>query len=454
MKPIVIIGAGLTGLAAGYALRRAGREVVILEREDSVGGLARSVSWEGCVFDLGPHYFFLKFDERVDRLVMECLEGRARVFDFQVSALIRGRNLAWPPDLHALFRLPFSSTLTTAKNAIKRRFPPDKDCRGFMRAFYGRAVYDAFLGPYLEKKVPSIPPDELHRDWWLQVARDIHNRHRGGDADPVKRIEERRRVPLGVRAKVFLKLAAGLVNTARGKNLRKVLYPEGGMGSLAGALAARFREAGGRLHLGVEDVRRRARAGGGRIMSVTGAGEEYPDPERVIWTGSVHALAEQLALPKAELPFLDITLGFVRTRRRLELPPFLYTYYALPEVPFNRAYFPSLILDGLVPKGGDGVCVEISGGEGAASGEAVVAGLERVGICRAGDVEAVELRPVPEAYPLYPLDYYPVIRALWDRFAEVENLWSVGRSGQFYYNNMARSMALALDLAEHLLAQG
>jgi hypothetical protein len=49
------------------------------------------------------------------------------------------------------------------------------------------------------------------------------------------------------------------------------------------------------------------------------------------------------------------------------------------------------------------------------------------------------------------LNYYETLQGLWEKLSKTENLWSVGRSGQFYYNNMARSMATGFDLAEHLL---
>jgi protoporphyrinogen oxidase len=112
-----------------------------------------------------------------------------------------------------------------------------------------------------------------------------------------------------------------------------------------------------------------------------------------------------------------------------------------------------------VPEGGDAVCVEISP-EGDDAGRAVdeeawhrriLDGLEEASLCAPSDVEALRILEVPDAYPVYPLDYYETLRRLWSRLEPVANLWSIGRSAQFYYNNMARSMALGLDLAEHLL---
>jgi protoporphyrinogen oxidase len=460
MKPTVIIGAGLSGLTAGYVLQTSGREVVILERSSEPGGLSRSLNLDGCIFDIGPHYFFLDFDRRVDRLVKECLGDGVKIFDFRVSAVIKGRNLAWPPDLSALRHLPLSSTLTTIKNALKRRFPPDKDCQGFMRAFYGSGIYESFIGPYLRKKVPILEPDRLHREWWLQVGRDIRNKYQEEAKDQVKKIEARRKVSLKVRAKVFYKLFMGLVQTAKGANLRKVLYPLGGMGRLAENLAVMFEGTGGKLVLGAGPVR--LHRSENRIAAVSCNGKEYADPETVIWTGSIHGLTDQFGLDRYHLPFLKIVLGFARIGRRLELPPYLYTYYARPEVVFNRAYFPSLISTGLVPDGKDGICVEISPAAEQADKpldeevwrKTIIEGLDQASLCRPRDVESLDLLEVPEAYPVYPLDYYETLRTLWEELERLENLWSIGRSAQFYYNNMARSMALGLDLAEHLTGKG
>ena len=46
---VIILGGGLSGLAAGYRLSKAGNEVTILEKEDYLGGLASSyaISWGG-----------------------------------------------------------------------------------------------------------------------------------------------------------------------------------------------------------------------------------------------------------------------------------------------------------------------------------------------------------------------------------------------------------------------
>ena len=55
---VVIIGAGPAGLTAAYQLSKHGRTATILEADDIVGGISRTVERDGWRFDIGGHRFF------------------------------------------------------------------------------------------------------------------------------------------------------------------------------------------------------------------------------------------------------------------------------------------------------------------------------------------------------------------------------------------------------------
>ncbi|MGE4168855.1 MAG: NAD(P)/FAD-dependent oxidoreductase, partial [Candidatus Babeliales bacterium] len=56
MAHIVIIGAGLTGLSAAYHLEKRGyTDYTLFEREETIGGLCRSVVQDGFTFDYTGH---------------------------------------------------------------------------------------------------------------------------------------------------------------------------------------------------------------------------------------------------------------------------------------------------------------------------------------------------------------------------------------------------------------
>ena len=71
-KKVVILGAGLAGLAAGYTLSAASQAVLVLEADSTVGGLAKTIRHHGFRFDLGGHRFFTT-NKRVDQFVKDVL---------------------------------------------------------------------------------------------------------------------------------------------------------------------------------------------------------------------------------------------------------------------------------------------------------------------------------------------------------------------------------------------
>ena len=62
-KNVVIIGAGPAGLTAAYALSKHGVPAVVVESDNAIGGLSRTINYKGYLFDVGGHRFFSKWDE-------------------------------------------------------------------------------------------------------------------------------------------------------------------------------------------------------------------------------------------------------------------------------------------------------------------------------------------------------------------------------------------------------
>lgn len=59
---VIVVGAGIAGLAAAHALQQAGLQVIVLEASDEVGGRMRSVEHDGCVVDLGAQFVSAGYD--------------------------------------------------------------------------------------------------------------------------------------------------------------------------------------------------------------------------------------------------------------------------------------------------------------------------------------------------------------------------------------------------------
>jgi len=70
MRPVAIIGAGITGLTAAFYLRRSGVPVTVYEASDRAGGAIQSIRTEGYLAEFGPNTI-LETSPKVTQLVID-----------------------------------------------------------------------------------------------------------------------------------------------------------------------------------------------------------------------------------------------------------------------------------------------------------------------------------------------------------------------------------------------
>ena len=95
-NPIIIVGGGLSGLAAGITLQESGLEVLILEASDGVGGRVRTDTDKGFLFDRGFQVLLKSYPEAQRFLDYNALDLRS----FLPGALVLnqvGENLVMDP---------------------------------------------------------------------------------------------------------------------------------------------------------------------------------------------------------------------------------------------------------------------------------------------------------------------------------------------------------------------
>src|SRR5215472_6481390 len=70
MKPVAIIGAGITGLTAAFYLKRRGMPVTVYEAGERVGGVIQSIRRDGFLAECGPNTL-LETSPRIAQLVRD-----------------------------------------------------------------------------------------------------------------------------------------------------------------------------------------------------------------------------------------------------------------------------------------------------------------------------------------------------------------------------------------------
>ncbi|MBN2060165.1 MAG: NAD(P)/FAD-dependent oxidoreductase [Deltaproteobacteria bacterium] len=174
-KEIIIIGAGPAGLAAGNEFVKQGLRPIILEKNDRVGGLARTESYKGYYFDLGGHRFFTK-NHQINRIWHRMLGEEFTRVSRMSRIYYNGRFYNYPLEiLNVLFNLGLLESILIPLSYIKyqiKPLQPEEDFDQWITNRFGRRLYETFFQAYTEK-VWGIPCTNIRADWAAQRIRNL-----------------------------------------------------------------------------------------------------------------------------------------------------------------------------------------------------------------------------------------------------------------------------------------
>lgn len=434
---VLILGAGLAGLTCASELAAAGVEVTVLEKLPTVGGLARNVERGAAKFDLGGHRFFSAKPELVDWL-RTLVGDELRQVGRKSRIRLGGRYFDYPLRAgNALAGFGAAGSFAIVKDyavaALSRALSNDEDVsfEGWVSSRFGRRLYEIYFRPYTEK-VWGISCSQISADWAAQRIQLLSL------ADAVWQAVR----PGGDKPKTYAS---------------QFWYPAGGIGVIGEILAGKIRDAGGKVHTGaaVEQITVRD----GRIAEVVAAGETYA-ADAVISTIPLTRLGALINAPTAalnELSYRAIRCVFLVLNAG-QITDDTWLYFPEPDVVFSRTHEPPNWAPELAPPQGTSLCLEVFCNEGDRLwsldaddlADRCVTDLARLGLIKTSQVTEASDERVPSAYPVYRVGYKAPLRAVRERVAEVADLYLLGRTGAYRYDNMDQVVDAALALARRL----
>lgn len=495
-EKVIIIGAGPAGLTMAYEILKNGKdkyEVVILEETSEIGGISKTVRYNGNRMDIGGHRFFSK-DERVMNFWKDLMpiQGKDSIDD---KILNRKKQLAEDgPDpekednvmllrhrvsriyyLKKFFDYPISMKPETFKNmgfgrTMKAGFSylktifvkrEEKSLEDFYINRFGKVLYSMFFEKYTEK-LWGRHPSEISADWGAQRVKGISIS--------------------AVIKDMFHKLFGNKnKNNTETSLIEEFWYPKYGPGQLWETLAKEVEKLGGIIKKGYKVEHINFKDGkivsvdcevNGKIETVKGDifASSMPMNDLVAGFEGIDVPQDIRNIAKG-LPFRDfITVGLLVDKLNLEnktdiktlgnIVPDCWIYVQEPQVKMCRIqifnnWSPYLVKDvqHKVWIGLEYTCSEGDKYWNMSDKEFIdfaIDELVSMNIINKDQVEDANREKIKKAYPAY-FDTYKDIDKLIEFINKIDNLYCIGRNGQHRYNNMDHSMVTGMEAANNIV---
>jgi protoporphyrinogen oxidase/predicted dehydrogenase len=444
-----ILGGGPAGLTAAYVLGRRGRPGAVFEADGTVGGIAKTIEFNGYRFDLGGHRFFTKL-QPVQKLWEELLGDEFLTRPRLSRIYYNGKYFSYPIQAKdVVARLGLVEATRCALSylwAARHRNDEADTFEEWVTTRFGRRLYEAFFRSYTEK-VWGIPGSEIRSLWAAQRIKNFS---------------------LGKAIMSVLGLRREHVTTL----IEEFRYPRLGPGQMWEAFAARAEQTGVEVNLNRRCVSVKHSDGQVHGIVTRQNGDVFEhEVDSVISTLALNDLVLSLDPPPPpevqaaaqNLRYRDLVLVALMTTEAEPFPD-NWIYLHDPDTRAGRvqnygAWSADMVRPETTCLGVEYFCFrgddiwEMSDEEAV---ELAKHELARVGLIDpAKVVDGVKVL-VPKAYPMYDSNFEEAvgtIRAYLDGF---ENLETCGRNGLHRYNNQDHSMWTAilatlnvLDGAEH-----
>jgi protoporphyrinogen oxidase len=453
-KPIVVLGAGPAGMAAAWRLSQLGRAVTVVERDDAVGGMGKTVDVDGYAVDFGPHTFHIR-ETPESRAIIDSIRPLfgpdPLILTRGTRVQLRGKYYVYPLELtqvllgvNPLLSLRIVADYLSA--TVKSAIAPARTEHSFEEwgvRNLGRTLYDLCFGLYSER-VWGMPTSQISSKQAQRVAKlnlkNVILRTLGIRADPTT-------------------------------YFTKYMYPRKGISVLFEGMADAVRSAGNTIHLRTPVVRLE-RDGDviARVVCLEQGKETVIACDGVISTLPLPALVNMITPPlpaavvqhAARLRYRSLKLIYV-VLTRAQMTDFHWVYLLDRHYRVNRISEQKNVSPDMVPPGRTVLCIELSCWRDEPVWSApddeifaiALADLKKTGFgVTEADVERYWVYGIDTAYPVYELNFEDHLIPVLEGVHALKNLHTIGRHGLFLNNSMDDNVLLGTKIGDAIAARG
>lgn len=162
---IAVLGAGVSGLTAARLLKEQGHIVTVYEKNDTIGGLARTRYTEGYLYDPhGGHIFNSKHQKVVDWVFSILPKEKWQYTVRNAKIFFNGKYVSYPFEL-SLCELDTEDAVNCVYDFIlsKEGAEPD-NFKDWLTWNFGKSIADYYMIPYNEK-IWAYPLEDMETQW-------------------------------------------------------------------------------------------------------------------------------------------------------------------------------------------------------------------------------------------------------------------------------------------------
>lgn len=456
MKKVVIIGAGPAGLTAAYNLlkRNLEYEVIVFEESNQVGGISKTIIYDGNRMDLGGHRFFTK-DKEIEKLWKTILptDNHKLLERPRISHIFYNNNFFdYPINLSfkTLKKLGFKDTFVSGFSYLKSIFHklPEDNLENFYINRFGKKLYEIFFKDYTEK-LWGIDPKNIDSSWGSQRVKGIS----------IKEV-------LKDYFRRIFKINSQKKETSL---IDKFYYPKYGPGEMYEEMSNSITEMGGKINLNskVIGIKKNNNIINEVIYQENGIVKKIkcdylissmPIKDLI---NSLNSVPKNIKSISNKLPYRDfITIGVILDKTNFNNLSDTWIYvqskkHKLGRIQVFNNWSEYLVNDKkTISLGLEYFCNENDDFwlmENDKLKDFAISELINIGIV-SDDVKVItyHVERVKKAYPAYFGAYkkFPIVKEYLDK---ITNLYCVGRNGMHRYNNMDHSMKTAIVCVNNII---
>ena len=416
---IYILGGGVTGLVLAYELLKRGQSVEVIEKDDQVGGLAKTLLWKGRPIDMGPHIYHTP-DEDIQRYWEREFSGLFYNRDHWSKNLKDGEFFDYPISKEFINSLP-KQIRERINHDLENQNPDDlakaSSYHEYIQALAGSTLQEMFFVRYPEK-LWGISTKNLDANW------------------------APKRIQIRDKSTPFYWGQWSAVGNE-------------GSGSIINSLQEKITQLGGVICL--SEAISKIHVQGSRISTIdtNSRSISIDSNDIVVNTTSYTQISKLLGYPTS-LQYRGVILIFLEVGTDLVLPKGVdFVYIDDPDIYFNRVSDQNSFVKNKT-KDSTIICCEITYSASdyfdSMDNDRLVNKVKNqfvsLGFCNDEQILDCKTIKLPEVYPMFFLGYQKALSQTKEKIDSIENIYTLGSLAEYAYSDLQVLFGKAIDLAQ------